>query len=137
MTILVTGDFCPQERAAALVLEGRFAPLYNDFAGVLRDNDLNITNLECALSDAGAAIGKTGRNLRASPACIDALRYGGFNVVTLANNHILDFGAAGPPAALAPCRGKRIASVGARGTLPDAAPPPHPPQKGPTPALLD
>src|SRR4051812_16792064 len=123
MTILVTGDFCPQERAAALVREERFAPLYNDFAGVLRDSDLNITNLECALSDAGTAIDKTGRHLRASRACIDALRYGAFNVVTLANNHILDFGPAALCATLALCRDNGIASVGAGETLQDAARP--------------
>jgi Bacterial capsule synthesis protein PGA_cap len=117
MKILVTGDFCPQLRLEGLILERRYEALYNEFAGVLRDNDLNITNLECALIDQGAPIDKTGRHLKATPAAIEALRYGGFNLVTLANNHIMDFGPAGLRATRALCREHDIATVGAGETL--------------------
>ena len=67
MNILVTGDFCPQLRMQALIRERRYDALYNDFSGVLRSNDLNITNLECALIDHGTRIDKTGRHLKARP----------------------------------------------------------------------
>ncbi len=120
MNILVTGDFCPQLRLQALILDGRDADVYNDFAEVLAGNDLAITNLECPLVVDGEPIAKVGRHLKASPACVRALQYGGFNLLTLANNHIMDYGAPALSRTIELCRNHGIACVGAGPSLQEA-----------------
>jgi len=63
---------------------------FAEVASVLKDADLTIGNLECAVSTVGEAVPKP-VNLRAGPACIPLLqRY--FSAVSLANNHTGDYG---------------------------------------------
>ena len=52
-------------------------------------------NLECPLTIHETPIPKTGPNLRAHPDCARELKQTGIDVVTLANNHILDMGERG------------------------------------------
>lgn len=60
---------------------------------VLYQGDLNIGNMECPIATGGEEfVGKKFR-FRAEPEVAAAVRQAGFNVVTLANNHIMDFGA--------------------------------------------
>jgi poly-gamma-glutamate synthesis protein (capsule biosynthesis protein) len=85
------------------------------FAGIaslLRRADLAIANLECALSDTGrnAIPGKC--TLRGSPAWARVLREAGIRFVTLANNHVMDFG---PEGLLATIDALRRAGVGFAG----------------------
>jgi len=63
-------------------------------AAVLRDADLAIVNLECALSDDGALAGE-GIRLVAPTTAARALASVGVDLVSLANNHALDAGVAG------------------------------------------
>ena len=55
--------------------------------------DLNFANLEVPLSDRGEPADKR-YVFRAPPYTVEVLTLGGFNVVSLANNHILDYGPA-------------------------------------------
>lgn len=89
--ILFVGDLFPcrtvEERMA------RFGPGYPFLAtrSFLRSADLSVANLECPLSLRGAPIEK--RFLfRARPDLASGLVDAGLDVVTLANNHMLDFG---------------------------------------------
>lgn len=61
-------------------------------APLLKEGDLVFANLECPMSDRGAPVQKT-YTFRAPLLAIDALMHAGINVVSLANNHILDYGA--------------------------------------------
>ncbi len=64
------------------------------FAGVrdvLREADLTVGNLECAITDGGAQAPKS-YTFRAPPLTAEALRVAGFDAVSLANNHALDWG---------------------------------------------
>ena len=64
------------------------------FAGVrdeLRQSDLTIANLECVVADAGVPAPKAYRFL-APPASIASLTDAGIDLVSLANNHSLDWG---------------------------------------------
>jgi poly-gamma-glutamate synthesis protein (capsule biosynthesis protein) len=73
------------------------------FAGVARTlatADLVSANLECTLSDRGTPAAK-GFTFRGPPAAADALVAAGVSVVSLANNHTLDYG----PEALADTEG--------------------------------
>jgi poly-gamma-glutamate synthesis protein (capsule biosynthesis protein) len=111
--ILITGDFCPINRISLLSQRQEYAAIFNDFLDVTRDNDLIITNLECPLTHAETKIDKTGPNLKANPIDVEILKYGGFNLVTMANNHTYDYGEKGLIDTLKICADNGIAHVGA------------------------
>ena len=60
----------------------------------LIDGDVNLANLEGPLTDGGEPWPK-GYNFRTPPRFAPALHAGHFGVVTLANNHIMDYGPTG------------------------------------------
>lgn len=110
ISVLFTGDFCPIGRISQQINNN----IYNDFIDILKNNDLNITNLECPLCDSNTIkLPKIGPNLRANRNSIELLRAGGFNLLTLANNHILDYGEAGLKSTIELCQQNNIEVLGA------------------------
>lgn len=93
ITIAFVGDIY-----AELSLADRLAGTPDDFVGpfapVLREADLSIGNLEAAIATGGAPLEKE-FTFRAPPTILDALRSGGIDVVSVANNHGVDHGPAG------------------------------------------
>ena len=87
------GDFCPIGRMDAV------KPADNSWLGDVADwvkaADLNIFDLECPLTDHSNRLFKSGPHLKANPDRISLIKNAGFGVATLANNHILDYGAEG------------------------------------------
>ena len=65
---------------------------WGDTLPVLRSADVRIANLECVLAAEGEpAQGKT-FHFRSDPKNVESLRRAGIDLVSLANNHVLDFG---------------------------------------------
>ncbi len=93
MKILVAGDFCANGRVSGKIAEGDYASLFDKVKPVIEQADYSIVNFEfpIVLSE-GKPIKKCGPHLRGQITSIDAIKYAGFNVCTLANNHILDQG---------------------------------------------
>ncbi len=60
-------------------------------APLLKEGNLVFANLECPISDRGTPVQKT-YTFRAHSFAIEALVSSGINLVSLANNHILDYG---------------------------------------------
>src|SRR4051812_35287488 len=60
-------------------------------AEITRETDLFVLNLECCISDRGAPVPKI-FNFRAPPSAVQTLVHLGVDCVTLANNHVLDYG---------------------------------------------
>lgn len=58
---------------------------------ILESADLTFCNVECPICE-GSKIGITQVTFRADPETVEALIYGGFDIVSLANNHTMDFG---------------------------------------------
>lgn len=110
--ILVTGDFCPINRVEKLAVDGQYASVFNDFHSVFEGNDLNVTDLECPLSDSPFRLNKTGPHQFAHPDTVNLLPYAGINLVVLANNHIIDLGKAGVTDTLNSCRKVGIETIG-------------------------
>ncbi|MHA1294605.1 MAG: CapA family protein [Promethearchaeota archaeon] len=54
--------------------------------------DYRVGNLECVLSTKGELIESRTMPFQANPEFVEGLKYAGFDMLTLANNHILDFG---------------------------------------------
>ena len=110
--ILITGDLCPHNRIEELVLESDLKSVFNDFIDVFRGNDLNITDLECPLTESEAARPKTGPHQKAHPRCIEILKHAGIGLVAMANNHIMDYGAEGAVETIELCRSAGMGIVG-------------------------
>lgn len=64
-------------------------------ASVLRQGDITIGNLESPITRFGSEFKGKKFRFKSSPAAAVALRKAGFNHLSLANNHILDFGSDG------------------------------------------
>jgi hypothetical protein len=111
--ILVTGDFCPINRISDLVLDEKFDAIFNDFLPVIKEKEFAITNLECPLATVEKKINKTGPVFKASLNTAKALSYAGFKLVTLANNHIMDYGISGLKSTMQACENDDIGFVGA------------------------
>jgi poly-gamma-glutamate capsule biosynthesis protein CapA/YwtB (metallophosphatase superfamily) len=92
ITLAVAGD---------VHFTGRTAPLLDDpasafgpIADVLRGTDLTVLNLETAITTQGTPQPKT-YHFRAPVTAFTALRAAGVDAVTMANNHVLDYGQVG------------------------------------------
>tara|TARA_B100000795_G_scaffold269145_1_gene257723 strand:+ start:4229 stop:5347 length:1119 start_codon:yes stop_codon:yes gene_type:complete len=92
LKILITGDYCPVGRIETLIKNDNANLVFNNFIDVINEHDIRITNLESPFVDKGEGIDKTGPYLKADEKAIEGLSYSGFNLVTLANNHIMDYG---------------------------------------------
>src|SRR3984957_1784796 len=97
---------------------GRTAPLLNDpatafgpIAAVLKSADFTAVNLETAVPSGGVPQPKT-YHFRTVPAAFTALRDAGVDLVTIANNHALDYGPVGLADTLAAARAARFPYVG-------------------------
>lgn len=77
----------------------------------LRVADVTVGNLECALGVTGQPAAKS-YTFRGPPTAADALRDAGFDVVSLANNHSLDYGEAAQAETLALLDAAGVAHVG-------------------------
>jgi hypothetical protein len=121
--ILITGDFCPINRMEHLARESNFDPVFNDFAGEFRGNDLNVVDLECPLTLSESARLKTGPHQKAHPETVHLLKHLGIHVATLANNHIMDYGSEGFRDTMERCTEQGIRTVGAGSTAQEAEEP--------------
>lgn len=123
MKILIAGDFCPRDRVASLIEEEKYNEIFGEVKSYTNNVDLAIVNLEAPIVESSNAkpIEKCGPNLRCTSKAIDALKYAGFNMVTLANNHLYDFGEEGLKNTLEACKKGNIATVGAGLSLMEAS----------------
>jgi len=96
LRFLAVGDICPARgrKYDEIFTAGPEAieAAYGDVIEELRDKDLSLANLELALSERGEPIIKCGPNLIGPPEAIEGVKFGGFDVLKMANNHTLDFG---------------------------------------------
>lgn len=118
--IFISGDFAPRMRVSEAIEKGDYQCLYNDMLPIIKEADVAITNLECPLIDKGTPIAKTGPNLKASTKSIKAVKYAGFDMVTLANNHARDYGAEGLNSTITLCKDNGITYIGAGNNLNEA-----------------
>lgn len=110
LNILFSGDFAPCRGYESIVLDCSTL-VHGDALPIIENSDLSFVNLECPLTTHDKAINKSGPALKASPACVKALKP--FSVVGLANNHILDYGRKGLEDTLLTCQTAGLSTVGA------------------------
>jgi poly-gamma-glutamate synthesis protein (capsule biosynthesis protein) len=112
-----------------IMLAGRWAPIlrqkgYNyPFNGVRKElaaGDINLANLESPIATSGQEYTGKKFRFRAEPQVAKALRGTGFNLVTLANNHSMDFGGEALTETLQHLSDNGIAWIGAGENLSEA-----------------
>lgn len=119
--IIIAGDYCPRCETENRIEQGDFESVFGGVKEITAKADLSIVNLECPiLVGKGSPIKKAGPCLKASPKAIDALMFAGFNMVTLANNHIYDQGENGINDTLQTLENKDVKHVGAGHNLEEA-----------------
>lgn len=117
--ILVGGDFAPINGSEKTAIESP-EQIWGDSLEIFRNADMSIINLEVPLTDSIELIDKTGPNIKASKECVNSLKAAGIDLVTLANNHIYDFGNKGVADTLEVCKESGIDTVGAGMNLEEA-----------------
>lgn len=104
MNIALTGDVMLGRLVDQYVIQNRSVrpeALWGDVLPVMLSADCRLVNLECVISSLGTEWHPTGKafHFRARPRAIDFLTAAKIDGVTLANNHVLDYG----PEALLDC----------------------------------
>jgi len=104
MKLLIAGDYCPQNRVIKLLEDRMYNTLFSDIKNIINGVDYSIVNIECPVYDGNVgAITKCGPNLKCSCEAMEAIKWAGFNCVTLANNHFYDYGENGIISTLDAC----------------------------------
>lgn len=116
MIVLIAGDFAPRARLAKQIEERRFSEVFPDeLRQIISAADFSFVNFESPIIEDGfKPIPKCGPNLHCTPEAGEAIRYAGFTGVTMANNHILDYGIEGLNKSVEVCRkcGLDVVGVG-------------------------
>ncbi len=95
MKILFCADTCPTALSEQLFMAGDVESLFTDVLPLMQKADRVVVNLECALTETDTPIQKIGPNLKAKPACVNALQKANVTDIMLANNHVFDYGVDG------------------------------------------
>lgn len=114
MKVLIAGDLCPKNRVADLFNNEHYEEVLGQIKQIIQNSDYSIVNLEAPIVESEAnPIEKCGPNLKCSSSVVSALKYAGFNCVTLANNHFYDYGEVGALTTFDELRNNEIDFVGA------------------------
>jgi poly-gamma-glutamate synthesis protein (capsule biosynthesis protein) len=109
VTLAFAGDVHFEGRTAKLLKDP--ATAFGPITSVLTSADFTAVNLETAVTSRGTPQPKT-YHFRTNPLAFTALRDGGVDLVTMANNHVLDYGQAGLADTLAAAKAARFPYVG-------------------------
>lgn len=123
MKVLVAGDFAPSGRVSTLIREKRFAEVFpKDICDAIKSADFSFVNFESPIAeDSYVPISKCGPNLCCSEEFAEAIKYAGFTGVTMANNHILDYGADGLLKSINCCKEQGLDVLGAGRNIKEAS----------------
>lgn len=120
INVLITADFCPNERVVDLIKNQDIDSIFNDLQDEIKFSDFAITNLECPIlldSKDISKIKKVGPSLSTTNNAASILKASGFNLLTLANNHIMDYGVIGLNQTIEAVKNNDLLYVGAGETL--------------------
>lgn len=114
MKVLIAGDYSPCERVAALIEQNNSKSTFEQVIPFIDDADYAIVNFESTLAPIdGRPITKCGPNLSTTEKAVHVLKECGFDCVTLANNHVFDYGEVGLQALVECIKNDELDFVGA------------------------
>jgi len=124
MKLIVVGDLSLQDRAAKMAWdENQLNHAFADVKGIVATCDHAIVNLESPVTGSDKPILKKGPCLKNNPSAFGIMGYCGFDIVTLANNHLKDFGGKGVTDTLDHCKQHGFTTVGGGRSLDEARQP--------------
>src|SRR4051812_19743103 len=93
MKILFTGDVMLGRLVNSVLSNDNYAYVWGDTIDIIRNSDISLINLECAISSKGKKWDKTFKvfHFRTNPEAIDVLKIAKIDYVSLSNNHVLDY----------------------------------------------
>ena len=95
MSIVIGADIFPSLSNSDLFTKGDFDSLVgHDLVQILNEADYRVLNLETPLVEVGTPIDICGTSLRADCSIVNAKKMG-VNLLTMANNHVMDQGSCG------------------------------------------
>lgn len=122
--IIIGADIVPTTSNVQFFENGEVNELIDERLRILlNDADYRILNLEVPLTDKQDPILKCGPNLIASTRSVEAIKKMKIDLLTLANNHIMDQGAQGLSSTIETLEKAHISYVGAGENLEEAAKP--------------
>ena len=95
ITIAAVGDLMMSSWIIDIVKEKGVDYPFDSTRALLQSADIAIANLEAPLTETGQSYEDKTYTFKVPPTFIDGIKRSGIDVVTLANNHILDFGIKG------------------------------------------
>jgi hypothetical protein len=128
VTLVIGGDvtvghhyeeYFDQQVSVGRTREEMFAYGFKEVKAVADSGDLFLVNLECPFTDSADKLPKN-FNFRARPELVNTLLAGGVDVVSLANNHMMDYGPQGLVDTLMTLEQAKIPHFGAGRTLAEA-----------------
>jgi poly-gamma-glutamate capsule biosynthesis protein CapA/YwtB (metallophosphatase superfamily) len=111
LTIVASGDIMLGRHVALTMGSNRGYP-YELVKSYLKAGDLTFGNLECVLSTQGTPLLGKGIWLRSDPRSAQYLKQAGYSILSVANNHTLDYGSAAFLDTINALQGQGIASLG-------------------------
>lgn len=136
LTVSVVGDILlGGPRIASLLEKNGYDYPYTEVKDYLKNADITVGNLETAVTTRGSAQEKT-YVFRSDPKTLPALKEAGFDVLNLANNHVLDYGQVGLSDTLANLEKADISYVGAGNNAKEAFTPVYIKRKNSTIAIV-
>ena len=122
LKVLIAGDFCPQDRVVEAFENNEFSVVLGEAKEQIAQVDYSLVNFECPLTYNGEKpVIKSGPSLQCSIKGLEAVKWAGFDGVTLANNHFLDYGEEGAKNTLDACNQLQLEHVGGGMNLSEAS----------------
>lgn len=123
MNVLIAGDFAPCARLDRQICKKDYGKIFsNRIRTIINAADFSFVNLESPIIEYKyEKIPKCGPSLHCAKEAAEAIKYAGFTGVTLANNHILDYGKVGLVSTVESCREQGLDTVGVGKNLDEAA----------------
>lgn len=124
MKIIIGADLVPTKSNIELFKKGDVDTLIGrELADIIRSADYRIFNLEVPLVNESSPIQKCGPNLIAPTQCVSTYKAMGIDLLTLANNHILDQGIRGLNSTIRTLEKADISYVGVGDSIKEASKP--------------
>lgn len=91
-SLTLAGDVMMGRRVGEKIKEKGYRYPFLGVVDILKDSDVTFVNLEAPISKRGKALKSKRITFKTPPQAAKSLEYAGIDIVSLANNHVLDYG---------------------------------------------
>ena len=121
ISIIIAGDYSPKERFQNRIDDNEWQGLLPGVEDLLLSADYSVVNFESTIAErSDSLLEKIGSHLKTGYPSMYVLKSLGFNMITLANNHSLDYGSEALQRTIKEANQLGIECVGAGGNLNEA-----------------